>query len=413
MNNRTLTAALVFLLGFASSEAMSAEPDDESWISLFNGKDLQGWYTFLDKHGKDNDPERVFTVEDGVIHIYKHAEQGSSVPMGYFATPTEYSHYHLRFQYRWGSKRFGSRTNEKRDTGVMYHCVGPDGVLSGVWPRCLECQVQERDTGDALCLAGARYSTWVDPHQLDFPGSVERQYLSPAEGGVPFQASVWVAHGNRRDELEQWNTVDVIVMGNDYAVHRVNGVVNLRLTKIEQTGDDGQWVPLQGGRFLFQAELAEVFFRDIKIKPIPTGPFRPQGSALLADEDGNFSLHPHDATLSGPSLRFQPDEHNTLGHWHGLDDVATWTIAVERPGTYAFELEWSVGDGSTGNTFRVAAGDASFEAKVPGTGGWWTYKKKFFGELQLQRGKHELSVKPVGEFEGALMDLRAVKLVPR
>ena len=210
--------------GLCCSGVVAAESEDEGWISLFNGKDLSGWYTFLNEHGKDNDPQRVFSVEGGVVHIYKHTEDGASAPLGYFCTPTDYSHYHLRFQYKWGQKKFGERVNEKRDTGVMYHCTGPDGVLGGTWPRCLECQVQEGDTGDALCLAGARYSTWVDPDKLEFPGNVERQYLSAADGGVPFQASVWVARSHQRDELDRWNTVDMIVMGNDYAVHVVNGV---------------------------------------------------------------------------------------------------------------------------------------------------------------------------------------------
>ena len=82
---------------------LGAEPDD-GWISFFNGKNLDGWYTFLSEYGKDNDPEQVFTVENGEVHIYKDFEDGSDVPLGYFSAPTDYSHYHLQFQYRWGSK---------------------------------------------------------------------------------------------------------------------------------------------------------------------------------------------------------------------------------------------------------------------------------------------------------------------
>ncbi len=407
-----VTVGLLVVGLYPCPSVLGAESDD-GWISLFNGKNLDGWYTFLSEYGKDNDPEQVFTVENGEVHIYKDFEDGSEVPLGYFATPTDYSHYHLRFQYRWGSKRFGIRTNEKRDSGLMYHCTGPDGVLSGIWPRCIECQVQEGDTGDALCLVGARYKTFVDPDIPELPGTVERQYLSPDDGGVPFQASVWVARNEQRDLLTGWNTVDVIVMGNDYAVHVVNGVVNHRITNLQQLDEDSQWVPLIGGRFLFQAELAEVFYRNIKIRPLSTGPFRPQGSALVADQDGVFHLFAHDAALRGASLRFQPDEHNTLGHWHGLDDVATWTISVDRPGTYDFELDWSIDDGAAVNTFQVTSGNSSFAQKVPGTGGWWTYQTKIFGELQLEAGIQEIIIKPVGEFRGALMDFRAARLLPR
>jgi hypothetical protein len=39
--------------------------------SLFNGKNLDGWYTFLQKHGRDSDPDKIITIENGLIHLYK------------------------------------------------------------------------------------------------------------------------------------------------------------------------------------------------------------------------------------------------------------------------------------------------------------------------------------------------------
>src|SRR5262249_53695327 len=48
--------------------------------------------------------------------------------------------------------------------------------------------------------------------------------------------------------------------------------VNNRCTDIRQLNDDGQWVPLTAGRLLFQAEGAEIFYRNIEIKPVWGGP---------------------------------------------------------------------------------------------------------------------------------------------
>ena len=402
---------LVLLLVLGWRAVALAEAKDEGWVSLFNGKDLTGWYTFLDRHGRNNDPERVFTVENGAIHIYKQAEDGASVPLGYFATETEYSHYHLRFQYKWGKKRFGHRANEKRDSGVMYHCVGPDGVHANTWPRCLECQVQEGDTGDALCIAGTRCTVSIDPKKRDLPPHIRGVYLAPEDGGVPVASHLWASKSDTRDHLEGWNTVEVIVMGSDYAVHIVNGQVNNRLSQLEQQDSGGQRIPLASGKFLFQAELAEVFYRDIAIRPISTGPFRPAGADLPA-VDGTFLLTSRAAVVSGPSLRFQPDEHDTLGHWHSSDDKSTWTINVVRPGRYAVELEWSIPDARALNTFRVVAGESSFDAKVRGSGGWWTYKKRVFGQLDLKAGIQQLTIQPAGKFQGALMDIRTARLIP-
>ena len=39
------------------------------WEPLFNGKDLEGWYSFLPSRGRNNDSEKVFSVENGLLHI--------------------------------------------------------------------------------------------------------------------------------------------------------------------------------------------------------------------------------------------------------------------------------------------------------------------------------------------------------
>ena len=79
-----------------------AAPADEHWTPLFNGRNLDGWYTFLQKHGKNNDPDHVIAIEDGAIHLYKDAAEGSQVVMGYISTDKEYGNYHLRLGYRLG-----------------------------------------------------------------------------------------------------------------------------------------------------------------------------------------------------------------------------------------------------------------------------------------------------------------------
>src|SRR5262249_48816842 len=100
-------AALVcggFLLG---ADGIAAEPAADRQISfhpLFNGKNLDGWYLFLQKHGRDNDPEKVVTVENGEIHAYKDAKNGAEVVMGYIGTNDSFSDYHLRLKYKWGNK---------------------------------------------------------------------------------------------------------------------------------------------------------------------------------------------------------------------------------------------------------------------------------------------------------------------
>ena len=79
------------------------------WQPLFNGRDLDGWYTFLQQHGRNADPDHIIAIDDGVIHLYRDTANGSRVVLGYIATEKEYGNYHLRLQYRWGEKKFEPR----------------------------------------------------------------------------------------------------------------------------------------------------------------------------------------------------------------------------------------------------------------------------------------------------------------
>ena len=153
-------------------------PAGEHWVPLFNGRNLDGWYTFLQKHGKNSDPEHVITIEDGTIHLYKDAAEGSQVVMGYISTEKEYGNYHLRLQYRWGAKKFEPRYKLKRDAGLYYHIVGPDAV----WPRSLQFQIEQTNVGDLIALYGMTLDTWIDPKTR---GEASRRISDPKQGGEP------------------------------------------------------------------------------------------------------------------------------------------------------------------------------------------------------------------------------------
>src|SRR5436190_24145116 len=83
---------------------------------LFNGKNLDGWYTFLRSKGKGNDPEKVFAVEDGLLHI-------SGKEFGYIATEKVYKSFHLAVEFKWGVKKFPPRDADttKRDNGICFY----------------------------------------------------------------------------------------------------------------------------------------------------------------------------------------------------------------------------------------------------------------------------------------------------
>ena len=58
-------------------------------------------------------------------------------------------------------------------------------------------------------------------------------------------------------------------MRGDRATHIVNGVVNMRVSDIK-SWDEGtsSWVKLDHGKIALQAESAELFYRNIKVRPL-------------------------------------------------------------------------------------------------------------------------------------------------
>lgn len=256
----------------AACVASAAEPAKDGWKPLFNGKDLSGWTHFFNGRDKGTSVDDLVRVEDGAIHIYPEGTDGEKRLFGYIATAQAYSHYRLRFEYKWGTKRFAPRQATKRDSGMLYHVVGPDKV----WPRCVEFQIQEGDTGDIFTV-GTRIATTVDPARRRGPDDkMGVSVYTPAEkGGLPYsQGGKGITRVVKSETAERdgWNTLEANIEG-DKATHIVNGKLVNRCREIQQPGDGDKWVPLTAGRIALQAEGAEVFYRNIEIKPVPGGAF--------------------------------------------------------------------------------------------------------------------------------------------
>jgi hypothetical protein len=195
---------------------------------LFNGKNLDGWYIFS-KYGINIDTEKAFNVENGAIHL-----AGES--MGYLCTKDTYKNYYLRVVFRWGEKKYPPRQNDKRDSGILYHF--PAGEKDVIWPKSIECQVQEEDCGDYWCVNGA---------------TAESKNKSKMEGTMN--------HIIRTDNFEkpgqEWNTIEIICIDNksEHYVngHLVNQAENLSVTE---------------GKILLQLECSEVFYKTVELLPL-------------------------------------------------------------------------------------------------------------------------------------------------
>lgn len=250
------------------------------WKPLFNGKDLSGWDTYIgpamDSLGKkseeppnglNNDPVKVFSVVD---ENGRPALRISGERFGGISTQQELANYHLRLEFKWGTLKWHPRKNSKRDSGILYHAVGPHAADFGFWMRSQEFQVQESDCGDYWGVAGGIFDV---PAAQQAGGNYQ---YDPKGAMLTFsEASAQGRHCIKYPDAEkpggEWNVLEIYCF-DETAVHVVNGKVVMVLFHSRQL-DDGKESPLKKGKIQIQSEGAEVFYRNIEfrsIKKIPT-----------------------------------------------------------------------------------------------------------------------------------------------
>lgn len=233
------------------------------WTPLFDGKTLDGWYSYLDGPGRDNDEYGIFRVEDGMIHILGTDLPDGAFHFGYLATTSEYDNFHLRFEYKWGPRNF---VGWGPDSGFFIAAVGPDRI----WPRSQECQVMAGDTGSMYMFDYATIDTTIDPLAAAPTYLTDGAAYTAPRNAEPNYARV--THSRANDVRDDWNTVEVIANG-DSSEFIVNGVTTFRSTGRRQPADGAledpsQDVPLVRGRLVIQQEGNEIYYRNVEIKAL-------------------------------------------------------------------------------------------------------------------------------------------------
>jgi hypothetical protein len=155
--------------------------------------------------------------------------------LGYAKTEKGFTNIHFRLEFRFVGKRWPQRENEKRDAGICYNI--PMNEPDSIWPKSIECQIQEGDTGDFWLLG---FSTIKVNGTQNVPADHTR-FIKQADGEKP----------------GEWNTVEVISV-NGKCVHIVNEVVV----------NVGEEASVKSGRILLQSEYSEIYYRNVKIREL-------------------------------------------------------------------------------------------------------------------------------------------------
>jgi hypothetical protein len=211
-----LITALIIIpaTAYGQGKSKTAKVNKTQKTELFNGKNLKNWEFYL--RDASVDPAKVFTVQNGIIHI-------TGDPFGYMRTKQQYADYVLHVEWRY--------PQELTNSGVFVHTQKPDTI----WPRCVEIQLRAASAGDFVLMNGASIN-----EQKDKNSRVVAKMTSSNEKPVG-----------------EWNSMDVTCSGNTVQVS-VNGVLQNKGTGLNVTK----------GHICLQSEGKDIEFRNVFITKI-------------------------------------------------------------------------------------------------------------------------------------------------
>jgi hypothetical protein len=228
------------------------QPETEYQL-LFNNEDLNDWEIYT-RDGSDG--TGLFSIDSGIIHVYPDQVHNSEQTFAGLVTKSEYSNYDITFEYKWGVNKFKPRDKFVRDAGILFHVHGEEDI----WPNSVECQIQEGDTGD-MWIIGTRASSLVNQtiRNYDPKGKLE------IRGG---DSKFSRFHRGYFWELPAWNQIKIEVRGANAKFYVNDQLVNEAINMEYWDDSSESWKPLTKGKILFQAEGAELFYKNIHIKEI-------------------------------------------------------------------------------------------------------------------------------------------------
>ena len=231
---------------------------------LFNGKNLDGWSTYVGPKekggspiGLNSDPLKIFTVTklegENVLHIS--GEVNASI-----ATEKEFENYHIWMIFKWGKKIY---TN--LNSGLLYHSFGPFGAGLNVWMSSHEFQLMTGHMGDSYCMG----RSYFEIPSIPTPDG-KNFIFSPTGDRRAYGDDKIAKNVSKGEDFEKpigaWNTIDLYCFGRT-SVHVVNGkvvMINYNSGRI----DNDQVMPLTSGKIQIQSEGGELFIKKIELEKI-------------------------------------------------------------------------------------------------------------------------------------------------
>ncbi|AKD56093.1 3-keto-disaccharide hydrolase [Spirosoma radiotolerans] len=260
----------VFLLITSVSFAQKAASQEE-WVSIFNGKDLTGWDIKIAGRPLNDNYQKTFRVENGIMRVVYDQYKTFDGKYGHIYYKKPFSYYRVRFQYRFlGNQTPGGDSWNVRNSGIMLHSQSAESLsLDQTFPVSLEMQLLgglgkgERHTGN-LCTPGT---------QVYMNGELHTEHCTDSD--------------SKTYDGDRWITAEAIVMGDSIIHHLIEGDTVLTYQRPQvgggfvsgdhdwkaghfSTNAETYWInqantPLREGYIALQAESHPIDFRKVEV----------------------------------------------------------------------------------------------------------------------------------------------------
>lgn len=249
---------LLFVLVCISGCTNNNNPEQEEWLQLFNGKNLNGWDIKISQHELNDNFNNTFRVEDSLLKVSYDKYDKFNGEFGHIFYKEKYSYYKLRMEYRFiGDQVPGGPSWAFRNSGAMLHSQSAASMkINQSFPTSIELQLlggggsEERPTAN-LCTPGTHYEIDGELITRHCTNSISETY-----------------HG------DQWVVVEAIVLGDSLITHLANSDTVLVYSKPQLDENDENYLEMikqygsnaiKEGYISFQGESHPIEFRKIEL----------------------------------------------------------------------------------------------------------------------------------------------------
>jgi hypothetical protein len=261
-NPRTVAmVTLIALVGCAPKPRIHVDAPTGNWVSLFNGKDLDGWTVKLAGEDVKDNYRDTFRVDNGILKVkYDHYEKFGD-RFGSLYYNTKMSRYWLRVEYRFvGDLAPGAPGWAYKNSGIQLHSQAPQTMRKEQqFPVSVEFDLVggksfgSQPTGD-VCHYGTNVS--ID-------GALLKEQCSKLSD-ITIRDDRWVT---ALAEVDGAKSVRQIVNG-DLVVRYTNLTLDAKNPDARSLIALGADQALSSGYISLQSNGAPIEFRRIEILPL-------------------------------------------------------------------------------------------------------------------------------------------------